>query len=172
MFRHAFPHYEHPSKKYLNCWKIEQAGEGQISMGNYFGYSTVVIKKLDFEGNASTFSRLGTASHINIVGLLEAFYDESVLYFVYNYSGFAFDLSQVASRPCAHFTEPEIAQISKSILRGLQFIHESLKIAHGRIEKRNILLFENGDIKIGNLKPLVFPFYIKSHLLQPISAKA
>lgn len=147
--RHAFPHYEHPSKKYLSCWTIEQSGEGQISMGNYFGYSTVVIKKLDFEGNATSFSRLGRATHSNIVSLLEAFYDNNIVYLVYNYSGFAFSLSQVASTPSVNFTESELANICKATLRGLQFIHEGLKIGHGRINSRNILLFESGDIKIG-----------------------
>jgi serine/threonine protein kinase len=140
-------------------------------MGNYFGYSTVMIKKLGFEGNAAALSRLGTASHTNIVGLLEAFYDESILYFVYNYSGFAFDLSQVASTPSVSFTEPELSHISKGILRGLQFIHESLKIGHGRISGNTILLFENGDIKIGSYTSSVSPYCIKSDLLQPISAK-
>jgi serine/threonine protein kinase len=153
--RHGFPHYEHPSRKYLSSWKIEQSGEGHLSMGNYYGYSMVVIKKMGFEGSATAFAKMGRAFHSNLIGLVEAFYDEGTIYFVYNYSGFSFSLSQVATTPSVNFSEPELANLCKGILQGLQFIHETLKIGHGHINGRNILLFESGDIKIGKSPCLV-----------------
>jgi hypothetical protein len=76
---------------------------------NYFNYSTIIIKKLGFEGNTAVFTRLGKASYTNIVRLLEGFYNKSIIYFVYNYSRFAFDLSQVASTLSVNFTEQGLA---------------------------------------------------------------
>jgi hypothetical protein len=52
-------------------------------------------KKKTAEKKLASFSKLQAAFHENVVGLVEAFYDSKATYFVYNYYGFAVNLSQV-----------------------------------------------------------------------------
>jgi serine/threonine protein kinase len=84
-----------------------------------------------------------------VIGLVEAFLENDNFYFVYNFHGFAVDLAQVATTPTVRMTEPDLASICRSILRGLEYIHNQLEISHGNITRSNILLYENGGIKIG-----------------------
>lgn len=156
--RHGFPHLGHPSQKYSLNWEIDQAGSGWLSLGNYFGYSTVLIKRRKVDKSRTRFSSLQLAFHENIVGLVEAFQDDYAIYLAYNYHGFAVNLSQVASTPAVHLSEPDLAGICRSVLRGLEYIHEQLHMGHGSIDCGNILLCPDGAVKIGNATPL-FPTY-------------
>lgn len=147
--RQGFPHLGHPSQKYSLNWEINQAGLGWLSLGNYFGYSTVLIKKKETRQNQANFSMLQSAFHTNLVGLVEAFYDDNNLYLAYNYDGLAVSLSQVATTPAVILREPDIAGICRSILSGLEYLHEDLRIGHGNIQSSNILLCPDGVVKIG-----------------------
>lgn len=131
-------------------WEIDQAGSGWLSLGNYFGYSTVFIKRRNnAERQVTSFPKLQVALHENIVGLVEAFYDGISTHFVYNYLGFAVNLSQVGSTPAVQLSETDLASICRSVLRGLEYIHEQLLIVHGRVNGDNIILCSDGAIKIG-----------------------
>ena len=130
-------------------WKVNQAGCGWISLGNYFGYSTVLIKKKTADKKLASFLKLQVAFHENIVGLVETFYDSEAVYLVYNYHGFAVTLSQLNSTPAVHLSEVDLASICRSVLRGLEYIHEQLFIVHGHIDCDNIILCSDGAIKIG-----------------------
>jgi serine/threonine protein kinase len=147
--RHGLPHLGHPTQKYSMNWEVDQAGLGWLSLGNYFGYSTVLIKTRTANKKLTSFFKLQVAFHENVVGLVEAFYDNSATHLVYNYHGFAVNFSQVSSTPSVHFSETDLASICRSALRGLRYIHEQLLIAHGRIDCDNIILCSNGVIKIG-----------------------
>lgn len=131
-------------------WEVNQAGHGLLSLGNYFGYSTVLIKTKTAEKKLPSFSKLQSAFHENVVGLVEAFYDSKAIHLVYNYYGFAVNLSQVGSTPAVHLSETDLASICRSVLRGLEYIHEQLLIVHGRVNCDNIILCSDGGIKIGN----------------------
>ncbi|KAJ5235431.1 uncharacterized protein N7469_004599 [Penicillium citrinum] len=148
--RQGFPHLGHPSQKYSLNWEINQAGLGWLSLGNYFGYSTVLIKKKETRQNQTSFSMLQPAFHPNLVGLVEAFYDDNNLYLAYNYDGLAVSLSQVTTTPAVILGEPDIAGICRSILSGLEYLHEDLKMGHGNVQSSNILLCPDGVVKIGN----------------------
>jgi hypothetical protein len=47
---------------------------------------------MEFEGSATIFAKIGKAFYLNLIGLIEAFYNKGTIYFVYNYSGFSFNL--------------------------------------------------------------------------------
>lgn len=132
-------------------WKINQAGYGWLSLGNYFGYSTVLIKRRDAGRQGASFSKLQVALHENVVGLVEAFYDGISTHFVYNYHGFAVNLAQVGLTPTLELSEKDLASICRSVLRGLEYIHEQLHIVHGGVNCDNIILCSDGAIKIGKL---------------------
>ncbi|KAJ5741590.1 hypothetical protein N7533_010999 [Penicillium manginii] len=147
--RRGFPHPGHPSQKYTLNWKINQAGLGWLSLGNYFGYSTVLIKRREANKEQSYFPALQSVFHQNLVGLVEAFYDEGFLYLTYNYDGLVVSLSQVTTTPSVILGEFETAGILRGILRGLEYVHERLRIGHGNIDGDNILLTPDGIVKIG-----------------------
>lgn len=130
-------------------WEIEQAGNGWLSVGNYFGFSIVLIKKRKIEKPHTDFPKLQHAFHENIVGLVEAFYDGEHIYLAYNYNGFAVCLSQVVSTPAVKLNEPELASICRSVLLGLKFIHEQLQISYGEVDSNKILLCPDGAVKLG-----------------------
>lgn len=92
---------------------------------------------------------LQPAFHANLVGLVEAFHDDDVVYLAYNYNGLVVSLSQVIATPTVILGEPEIASICRGVLQGLEYLHERLKIGHGNVESCNVLLCPDGDVKIG-----------------------
>lgn len=145
-------HIGNPSQKYLICWKIQQAGDGWIGLENSLGYSKVLIKKAEVRKKESLNIR--TASHRNVVELIEAFQNHESLWIIYRYSGFGIDLSLVFSSPYIQASESDLATICKSILFGLEYIHNELRISHGAISLRNVLLFEDGHVRIG-IKPRI-----------------
>ncbi|KAJ5641209.1 hypothetical protein N7490_005209 [Penicillium lividum] len=150
--RHGLPHQGHPSEKYSLNWETEQAGSGWLGVGNYYGFSIVLIKKMEIDEPRAEFPNLQRAFHENIVGLVEAFYDNTNIYLAYYYHSFAVNLSQVISTPTIKLNELELASISRSVLRGLEYIHEKLQIVHGNVDGDNILLCPDGVIKLGECK--------------------
>lgn len=98
---------------------------------------------------------LQSAFHPNLVGLVEAFYDDNNLYLAYNYDGLAVSLSQVTTTPAVILREPDIAGICRSILSGLEYLHEDLRVGHGNIQSSNILLCPDGVVKIGKPQQIV-----------------
>lgn len=60
--------------------------------------------------------------------------------------GSASDIIEVHKRP---LKEEEIAAICDGVLRGLNYLH-SLGLIHRDVKAGNILLTENGTVKLGN----------------------
>ncbi|KAJ5346806.1 uncharacterized protein N7506_000059 [Penicillium brevicompactum] len=149
--RLGFPHIGHPSTKYLTNWSVQQSASGWLSLGNYFGHSAVFITKIKADPIPQSFDTLQPAFHVNICSVIEAFLDKSSIYMVYGYYGIIVDLAQVGTSPAVRLTEPDLASICRSVLNGLQYIHSQLGVGHGNITRSNILLCENGDIKIANV---------------------
>lgn len=147
--RLGFPHMGHPSSKYVTNWSIQQAASGWLSLGNFFGHSAVFITKIQLDVLPDSFSKLQPTSHPNVNSLIEAFLDERTIYMVYGYHGMAVDLGQVGTSPAVRLTESDLASICRSVLSGLQYIHTQLGVGHGNLNRSNVLLCENGDIKIG-----------------------
>jgi serine/threonine protein kinase len=109
----------------------------------------VLIKVREVKKPQNGFPMLQPASHPNIIGLVEAFYDDGFIYLTYNYSGHVVSLLQVMSTPTVKLNEPEIATICWAVLLGLEYLHNRLKLGHGNIKRSNIVLLSDGTVKIG-----------------------
>lgn len=145
-------HQGRPSQKYLISWKIDQAGAGWLSLENGPGYhSKVIIKRTITDIRCNGVENLRLTQDDYLVNLREAFQNGESVYFIYAYHGFAIDLAVVCATPHVQFSEADIATVCRSTLRGLQYIHDTLRISHGDIALRNILLSEDGRIRIGEL---------------------
>ncbi|CDM32981.1 Protein kinase-like domain [Penicillium roqueforti FM164] len=96
----------------------------------------------------ASFSKLQVALYENVVGLVEAFYNSISTHFIYNYHGFAINLTQVGLTPTLELSEKDLASIYRSVLRGLKYIHKQLYIAHRGVKCNNIILYSNRAIKI------------------------
>ncbi|KAK6811264.1 hypothetical protein RU639_013150 [Aspergillus parasiticus] len=141
-----------PSRKYLISWKIDQAGPGWIGLENSPGYPAEVLIKLNTMGKKHyRQSNLRAATHPNIVDLLEAFYHGSTLFLAYRYHGLAVTLSLVRSSPHVYLSDVDFATICRSVLRGLQYVHDTLRISHGAISSKSVLLFHDGEVRITNI---------------------
>jgi hypothetical protein len=140
---------EHPSGKYLMTWEVNQAGIGRLGLENCAGYkSRVVVKKIMAEVQHQS-KNLRVTDDQYLVNLQEAFFDQGYYFLVYPFQGFAVDLAVTCATPHVQFSEADIATVCRSILKGLDYIHEVLQVSHGNMDLKHILLSENGRIKIG-----------------------
>lgn len=140
---------EHPSGKYLMTWEVNQAGIGRLGLENCAGYkSTVVVKKIMAEARHQS-KNLRTTDDQYLVNLHEVFFDQGYYFLIYPFQGFAIDLAVACATPHVQFSEADIATVCRSILKGLDYIHEVLQVSHGNLDLKHILLSENGSIKIG-----------------------
>jgi serine/threonine protein kinase len=140
---------EHPSGKYLMTWEVNQAGIGRLGLENCAGYkSRVVVKKIMAEAQHQSKNLRATADQY-LVNLQEVFFDQGYYFLVYPFQGFAVDLAVTCATPHVQFSEADIATVCRSILKGLDYIHEVLQVSHGNLDLKHILLSENGCIKIG-----------------------
>jgi hypothetical protein len=58
-------------------------------------------------------------------------------------------LNDILGAPRGPLEIPEVATVCQSIAKGLCHIHEDLKIAHGIVSGKAILLSTEGEVKIG-----------------------
>lgn len=153
---------EHPSAKYLMTWEVNQAGTGRLGLENCAGYkSRVVVKKIMAEAQHESKNLRATGDQY-LVNLQEAFFDQGYYFLVYPFQGFAVDLAVTCATPHVQFSEADIATVCRSILKGLDYIHEVLQVSHGNMDLKHILLSENGSIKIGvsiTFSPFPFPAF-------------
>ncbi|THC94518.1 hypothetical protein EYZ11_006000 [Aspergillus tanneri] len=133
-----------PGPEYVASWKIGNIGYIGLKRSEY---SLSLIQKRILNTEWESVRTLRSTDHVNLINLVEAFEDGS-LYLVYNYHGFTVDLARVCARPQVRFTEEEIAVICKYTIHGLQYIHDILNVAHGDLSLRNIVLHDDGQIRI------------------------
>ncbi|KAL6716966.1 hypothetical protein ACLMJK_004879 [Lecanora helva] len=88
-------------------------------------------------------------SHENIVALYEAYLYEGNLYFAYELMDVS--LAEMQSTPYGILAEFHIATICKEVITGVQYIHRKLKIVHGSIDARWIMVSRSGCIKLANI---------------------
>jgi serine/threonine protein kinase len=125
----------------------EKAKSGLQNRGKSY-WLIIVYRERPVNEELEVVGNLRATDHPRLVNLIEAFQDQSI-YLVYRFHGFTVDLGRVYARSQAQLNDVEIATICKHILQGLQYIHSVLNIAHGDLCARNILLYEDGQIRIG-----------------------
>ncbi|KAJ7953929.1 Serine/Threonine kinase family protein [Quillaja saponaria] len=91
---------------------------------------------------------LEQCSHPNVVRYLGSYQGEEYLWIVMEYcgGGSAADLMNVTGEP---LEEHQIAYICREALKGLDYLHSIFKV-HRDIKGGNILLTEQGDVKLGD----------------------
>ncbi|KAF4182506.1 hypothetical protein CNMCM8694_006750 [Aspergillus lentulus] len=140
---------EHPSGKYLMTWEVNQAGIGRLGLENCAGYKSRVVVKKIIAGAQHQSKNLRATDDQYLVNLQEVFFDQGYYFLVYPFQGFTIDLAVTCATPHVQFSEADIATVCRSILKGLDYIHEVLQVSHGNLDLKHILLSENGCIKIG-----------------------
>jgi hypothetical protein len=139
-----------PSQKYLMSWTIDQADVGWLGLENTPGYpSKVIIKKKMIDKRVHEIQNLRTTQCDYLVNLLEAFHHKGSIFFAYSYHGFTIDLAVACATPHIHFSEADIATVCRSTLNGLKYIHDILRTSHGDVSLENILLSEDGRVRLG-----------------------
>ena len=137
-------HQGRPWVHYEKLLQMKQAGSVDLAINaasRIFAVKTVNIADRD------SVVALHGVRHENIVQLHAAYLSDDIVYFVSD--TMAISIHDIAVSPTAGLTLMDIATLSLHILRGLNFIHNTLHIAHGGIEAKNILLCYNGSVKIG-----------------------
>jgi serine/threonine protein kinase len=142
-----FRYYERirlPQEYYVS-WKT--GNTGWIGLKKCHGNPTFLIQERPVNEELEVVDNLRATDHPRLVNLIEAFQNQSI-YLVHRFHGFTVDLGRVCARSQAQLNDVEIASICKHILQRLQYIHSVLNIAHGGLCARNILLYEDEQIRI------------------------
>jgi hypothetical protein len=136
-----------PGEKYLIDWKISNSA--WIGLRRCQGHQVYLIKTRSLARERGIIDNLRGTSHKNLINLVEAFQLNDTACLVYSHYGFAIDLQTVCVGSGIAFNDTEIATTCLNVLSGLQYIHEVLNIAHGDLSRRNIMLHDDGKIRIG-----------------------
>lgn len=134
-----------PWERYRKTFKINQAGPAFVVHSKTAIFQEGIVKAV--KAPRSELSKIMTKHHKNFVHLREVFYHESEIFFLYELLDVC--LSDIFALPIGRLQLFETAAFSKEILLGLQYLHDDLKIAHGNLSSKNILLSVGGAVKIG-----------------------
>ncbi|KAF3484291.1 uncharacterized protein GIQ15_03615 [Arthroderma uncinatum] len=102
----------------------------------------------ELHGPKETMAQLKPLEHRNIVRLYCAYWASGSIYLVSEPS--VISLRQIMMfRPS--WGLEETAALSRGVLDGLMFVHNSLEIAHGSLSTDNIMLTWEGGVKLANI---------------------
>ncbi|KAH8691897.1 hypothetical protein BGW36DRAFT_304284 [Talaromyces proteolyticus] len=138
---------DNPDSKYHKFQEVDHAGHAILSLEDKEHLPHVLIKERP--DNKSIPGFLKAASHKNVVSLLSAFHHSGVVSLVYECDYVNMTVASVSG--CAEFKETDIATVCREVLQGLEYIHSELRIAHGSVNDKNVLLTLSGDVKIANI---------------------
>ncbi|KAG8239885.1 hypothetical protein J437_LFUL018734 [Ladona fulva] len=148
-----------PEKIFEDLREIGHGSFGAVYYArNVVSKEIVAIKKMSYLGKQSSLPSL-----INISTSTLGF-GHGMTHLVMEYClGSASDIIEVHKRP---LKEEEIAAICEGVLRGLHYLH-SLGRIHRDVKAGNILLTENGTVKLGKLKVthtiILKTYYVNYH---------
>ncbi|CEL12032.1 hypothetical protein ASPCAL15125 [Aspergillus calidoustus] len=107
------------------------------------------------EGKDIPLQRLTQVSHPSFLAFKEVFVSRENVYFLYGQWGVT--LHQIRSlSPLFQLGEAEVAIICKKILEGLVYIHKDLNIFYGNLKCSDIIITDEGHVKIVGLGRTVF----------------
>jgi len=130
---------------YGEVWKVTNTKENE----------TIAIKVISLDDLKTLddvrkeIAILAECNHMNIVKYLGSHLaDDRTLWICMEFcgGGSVSDLLQILEKP---FTEDQIAVVCKYILKGLRYLHSMNKI-HRDVKGGNILLMENGEVKLAD----------------------
>jgi len=114
----------------------------------------VAIKKMPLNAQnlkliSTEIQIMKTSRHPNIVEYIDSFIVDKKLWVVMEFMGYGC-LTEVLEQfeNGVYMTEPQIAYVCRENLKGLAYVHSMHRI-HRDIKSDNILLGDNGEVKIG-----------------------
>ena len=145
-----------PTALYPDMRKIGEGAAGEVFLAtdSHTG-RRVAVKKMPLTAQnlkllSTEIQIMKTSKHPNIIEYIESYIVEKKLWVVMEFMG-AGCLTEVLDQFDAgvHMTEPHIAFVCKSTLRGLAYVHTMHRI-HRDIKSDNILLGSDGSCKIAD----------------------
>ncbi|KAA8642352.1 uncharacterized protein ATNIH1004_011296 [Aspergillus tanneri] len=124
----------------LNCLAPATAG---ISAASFF-------KTLPLDALRVPVDDIVRTSHENLVNLQELYIGSSSVILTYDSWGISLQEICRASNIFAG-NESAVATICKETLKGLQYVHDEIGIAHGNISCGTVMLTESGRVKIADV---------------------
>ncbi|KMT08913.1 hypothetical protein BVRB_6g136320 isoform B [Beta vulgaris subsp. vulgaris] len=147
---------EDPSTKYELLHELGKGSYGAVYKARDLTTSELVAIKVislsegeeGYEEIRGEIEMLQQCSHPNVVRYLGSYQGEEYLWIVMEYcgGGSVADLMNVTEDP---LDEHQIAYISRESLKGLAYLHSIFKV-HRDIKGGNILLTEQGEVKLGD----------------------
>ncbi|KAL6538782.1 hypothetical protein OROMI_025108 [Orobanche minor] len=155
----SIPEYvtrEDPSTKYELLHELGKGSYGEVYKARDIRTSELVAIKVislsegeeGYEEIRGEIEMLQQCSHPNVVRYLGSYQGEEFLWIVMEYcgGGSVADLMNVTDEP---LEEHQIAYICREALKGLSYLHSIFKV-HRDIKGGNILLTEQGEVKLGD----------------------
>lgn len=147
---------EDPNSRYELLHELGKGSYGAVYKARDTRTSELVAIKVisltegeeGYEDIRGEIEMLQQCSHPNVVRYLGSYQGEECLWIVMEYcgGGSVADLMNVTEEP---LEEPQIAYICKEALKGLAYLHSIFKV-HRDIKGGNILLTEQGEVKLGD----------------------
>ncbi|GER43811.1 protein kinase superfamily protein [Striga asiatica] len=147
---------EDPSTKYELLHELGKGSYGAVYKARDVRTSELVAIKVislsegeeGYEEIRGEIEMLQQCSHPNVVRYLGSYQGEEFLWIVMEYcgGGSVADLMNVTDEP---LEEHQIAYICREALKGLSYLHSIFKV-HRDIKGGNILLTEQGEVKLGD----------------------
>ncbi|PGG99137.1 hypothetical protein AJ80_09401 [Polytolypa hystricis UAMH7299] len=144
--------HEEPWTRYRPFMEeADQAGAALIAHINDPTFNIVAVKTKRLTA-AEKVSNLKKACHPNIVSLKKVYQSNMTLFLLYEaVDASHVSLAEIEDSPGDPMNEVEIAAVCWQILCGLSFIHKELRVVHGAINTKNVLLSKRGIVKIANV---------------------
>ncbi|KAI4314070.1 hypothetical protein L6164_027012 [Bauhinia variegata] len=147
---------EDPTTKYELLNELGKGSYGSVYKARDLRTSEMVAIKVisltegeeGYEEIRGEIEMLQQCNHPNVVRYLGSYQGEEYLWIVMEYcgGGSVADLMNVTEEP---LDEGQIAYICREALKGLEYLHSIFKV-HRDIKGGNILLTEQGDVKLGD----------------------
>ncbi|KAL0386105.1 UNVERIFIED_CONTAM: Serine/threonine-protein kinase dst1 [Sesamum radiatum] len=147
---------EDPSTKYELLHELGKGSYGAVYKARDMRTSELVAVKVislsegeeGYEEIRGEIEMLQQCSHPNVVRYLGSYQGEEFLWIVMEYcgGGSVADLMNVTDEPLEEY---QIAYICREALKGLSYLHSIFKV-HRDIKGGNILLTEQGEVKLGD----------------------
>ncbi|PWY96040.1 kinase-like protein [Aspergillus sclerotioniger CBS 115572] len=114
------------------------------------GAHIAYVQQLQLGEDKPEILNLVETSHQNIINLNEVFVSKKHIYFLYDSWGISLNDIQELS-PRLQLGEVEIATICKSILHGLDYMHNVLGVCHGNLSPSTVRITPDGVVKLADV---------------------